>query len=327
MWADLSKPALLEGPSDERGSKEMIAGLAVGYSGLAESNAGRVMGPEAEAGFACLQCSGAVVRTSQLLLFSELRSAAQLEVAAVAPLMLGMKVQTPSSVVSAEQRAAQVDRTDSAGLAAAVAVRTDSVVALRSIACFAPDLILSAYVAEIAAAAAAAVAAVAADAADVVAGADELERSLIGPCTVASTPNWRSPYLPRQCRRRPLVPYRVEHRLIGTPVTCSARSCVVPDVVILAGSSPPPAFACLLRTLPAANFASIHLRLARTRVRRVIGPWTKHWLRDRVLDWAGSWQPEVADLGGECSSFEEVCPAEEEERRSFPAERSRRLWM
>jgi len=56
VWADLSKPALLEGPSDERGAKEMIAGLAVGYSGLAESNAGRVMGPEVEAGFACLQC-------------------------------------------------------------------------------------------------------------------------------------------------------------------------------------------------------------------------------------------------------------------------------
>jgi len=248
--------------------------------------------------------------------------------------MLGMKAQAPSSVVSAEQCAAQVDRTDSAGLAAAVAVRMDSVVVLRSIACFAPDLILSAYVAELVvaagaagAAAAGAGAAGAADAADVGAGADELERSLIGPYTAASTPNWRSPYLPRQCRRRPLAPYRVECRLIGTPVTCSARSCVVPDVVILAGSSPPPAFACLLRTLPAANFASIHLRLARTRVRRVIGPWTKHWLRDRVLDWAGSWQPEAADLGGECSSFEEVCPAEEEERRSFPAERSRRLWM
>ena len=256
-------------------------------------------------------------------MFSGLRSAAQLEVAAVAPLMLGMKAQTPSSVVSAEQRAAQVDRTDSAGLAAAVAVRTDSVVVLRSIACFALDLILSACVAELVAAAAA----VGADVAAVGAGADELERSLIGPYTAASTPNWRSPYLPRQCRRRPLAPYRVERRRIGTPVTCSARSCVVPNVVILAGSSPPPAFACLLRTLPAANFASIHLRLARTRVRRVIGPWTKHWLRDRVLDWAGSWQPEVADLGGECSSFEEVCPAEEEERRSFPAERSRRLWM
>lgn len=56
VWADLWKPALLEGPSDGRELREMIGDLAVGYSGLAESNAGRVMGPEEEAGFACLPC-------------------------------------------------------------------------------------------------------------------------------------------------------------------------------------------------------------------------------------------------------------------------------
>lgn len=56
VWADLWKPALLEGPSDGRGWRGMIADLAVGYSGLAEPNTGRVMGPEEEAGFACLQC-------------------------------------------------------------------------------------------------------------------------------------------------------------------------------------------------------------------------------------------------------------------------------
>ncbi len=55
-WADLWEPALLEGPSDERGSRETIADHAVGYSGLAESHAVRVMGPEAEAGFAYLRC-------------------------------------------------------------------------------------------------------------------------------------------------------------------------------------------------------------------------------------------------------------------------------
>lgn len=34
----------------------MIAGRAVGYSGLAESSVGQVMGLEGEAGFACLRC-------------------------------------------------------------------------------------------------------------------------------------------------------------------------------------------------------------------------------------------------------------------------------
>lgn len=228
--------------------------------------------------------------------------------------------------MSAEQYAAQIDRTYAAGLAATVAVRTDSAVVLPPTECFAPDLTLFVSVAElVAAAAAAADAGVDADA--VGAGAGELEKSLIGPYTAASIPNWRWPYSPRQCRRRPLAPYRVEHPLEGTPAAWSARFCVVPDVATLAGSSPPPAFVCLLRTLPAANFAWIHLRLARTRVRRVVGPWTRHWWRDRGLGWAGSWRPEAADLGGECSSFEGVCPVEEEERRGLSAGRSRRLWM
>lgn len=58
-------------------------------------------------------------------------------------------------MVSAEQYVVQVDQRYSAGHAAAVAVRTDSAVALRSIECFAPGLILSASVAELVAAAAA----------------------------------------------------------------------------------------------------------------------------------------------------------------------------
>lgn len=117
----------------------------------------------------------------------------------------------------------------------------------------------------------------------------------------------------------------MERRLVGIPATLSARSCVVPDVVLLAVSSLPPAFVCLPQTLLGANFASIHLRLARKRVQRVAGPWRGHLWRECVLDWAGSWRPEAAGLGGECSSFEEVCPVEEEEKRRFPAARSKRL--
>ena len=112
---------------------------------------------------------------------------------------------------------------------------------------------------------------VAVAAAAVAAVSEPAAGSSIVPCSAASILSSHSPYLLRPFQQKPAVPETEVRRPITIPVTCFARSCAAPGVAFPAGSSLLLVFSCLPRTLLVASSASIHQRLAMTKVLPAIG--------------------------------------------------------